>query len=186
MAAKGKPHVLTKKKPRSYSLLHFTVHSECLGYELDVRRIVVQFPPGGTDILLLANVETRSGTHPLATERVSGNSSSGVKRLGYEADLSPSGGQIKNAWSYTSTPAYVFIEWCLMVHRDKFTSTTTPSIPRILKRPHRMKQYSMLYARPSVAMLLGGTMGWVDSLVLDSHTHCRQNGVGHLHSPCVY
>jgi len=62
VVAKRKPHVLITKKPRSYSPLHFTVYSECLGYELDVRKIVVQFPPGGTDILLVANVETRSGT----------------------------------------------------------------------------------------------------------------------------
>ena len=76
------------------------------------------------DVLLLTNVETRSGPHPLATERVSGNPSLWVNWLGHEADLSPSGGQIKNAWSYTSTPAYVFTVWCLMVHRDNFTSTT--------------------------------------------------------------
>ena len=122
MVAKRKPHVLNTKKPRPYSPLQFTV--KCLGYELDVRRIVVQFPPGGTDILLLANVETRSCANPLATERVSGNPSSRAKRLGHEADLSSSGGQIKNAWSYTSTPAYVFIEWYLMVHRDNLTSGT--------------------------------------------------------------
>jgi len=99
VVAKRKPHVLITKKPLSYSPLHFTVHSECLGYELDVRRIVVQFSPAGTDILLLANVETLSSTHPLATERVSGNPSSRAKRLWHEADLSSSGGQIKNKWS---------------------------------------------------------------------------------------
>jgi len=124
VVAKRRLHVLITNKSRSYSPLHFTVHSECLGYELDVRRIVVQFPPGGTDILLLAKVETSSSTHPFATERVSGNPSSRAKRLGHEADLSSSGGQIKNAWSYTSTLAYVFTEWCLMVHRGNITSST--------------------------------------------------------------
>jgi hypothetical protein len=29
----------------------------------------------------------------------------------------------KNAWSYTSTPQYAFMEWCLVKHRDHFTFT---------------------------------------------------------------
>jgi hypothetical protein len=29
----------------------------------------------------------------------------------------------KNAWSYTSTPQYVFMAWCLVKHRDNFTFT---------------------------------------------------------------
>jgi hypothetical protein len=33
-----------------------------------------------------------------------------VKRPGREADLSPpSGAEVKNSWSYTSTPHYVFV-----------------------------------------------------------------------------
>jgi hypothetical protein len=28
---------------------------------------------------------------------------------------------IKNAYSYTSTPQYVFMAWCLVKHRDSFT-----------------------------------------------------------------
>jgi hypothetical protein len=27
----------------------------------------------------------------------------------------------KNAWSYTSTPQYVFMAWCLVKHKDNFT-----------------------------------------------------------------
>jgi hypothetical protein len=31
----------------------------------------------------------------------------------HEADHSPpSGAEVKNAWSYTSTPQYAFIAWC--------------------------------------------------------------------------
>jgi len=43
-----------------------------------------------------------------------------VKRPGREADhsLVP---RSKNEWSYTSTPQYVFIAWCLVKHRDNFT-----------------------------------------------------------------
>jgi hypothetical protein len=32
---------------------------------------------------------------------------------------SPSSAEIKNAWSYTSIPSYVFLVWCLIKHRDK-------------------------------------------------------------------
>jgi hypothetical protein len=46
----------------------------------------------------------------------------GVKRPGREADHSPPySAEVKNAWSYTSTPQYVFIAWCLVQHRDSFT-----------------------------------------------------------------
>jgi hypothetical protein len=34
---------------------------------------------------------------------------------------SPSSTKVKNAWSYTSTPQYVFMAWCLVKHRDNFT-----------------------------------------------------------------
>jgi hypothetical protein len=45
----------------------------------------------------------------------------GVKRLGREADHSPqSSTEVKNEWSYTSTPQYVFMAWCLVKQRDNF------------------------------------------------------------------
>jgi hypothetical protein len=43
-----------------------------------------------------------------------------------EADNStPSSAKLKNAWSYTSTPQYAFMAWCLFKrkHRDSFTFT---------------------------------------------------------------
>jgi hypothetical protein len=52
----------------------------------------------------------------------------GLKRLGREADISPPySAEVKNAWSYTSTPQYVFMAWCLVKHRDKFTFTFNSS-----------------------------------------------------------
>jgi hypothetical protein len=55
---------------------------------------------------------------------VPGALSLGVKRPGCEADHSPpSSAEVKNAWSYTSTPQYVFMAWCLVKHRDNFTFT---------------------------------------------------------------
>jgi hypothetical protein len=42
-----------------------------------------------------------------------------IKRLGRKADHSPSSSaEVKNAWSYTSTPHYVFMGWCLVKHRE--------------------------------------------------------------------
>jgi hypothetical protein len=53
-----------------------------------------------------------------------GTSSSEVKRAGREADHSPpSSVEVENAWSYTSTPEYVFVAWYLVKHRENFTFT---------------------------------------------------------------
>jgi hypothetical protein len=53
---------------------------------------------------------------------VPGALSLGVKRPEREGDHSPpSSAEVKNSWSYTSTPQYVFMEWCLVKHMDNFT-----------------------------------------------------------------
>jgi hypothetical protein len=47
-----------------------------------------------------------------------------VKQSGREADHSPpSSADVNNAWSYTFTPQYVFVAWCLVKHWDNFTFT---------------------------------------------------------------
>jgi hypothetical protein len=44
---------------------------------------------------------------------VPGAFSLGIKRTGREAGRSPpSSAEVKNAWSYTSTPQYAFMAWC--------------------------------------------------------------------------
>jgi hypothetical protein len=49
-----------------------------------------------------------------------------VNRPGCEADhSSSSAAEVKNARSYNSTPAYLFLSWCLIKHRDKFTTYLT-------------------------------------------------------------
>jgi hypothetical protein len=53
---------------------------------------------------------------------VTGALSLGIKRPGREADHShPPSVEVKNAWSYTSTPRYAFMAWCLINHRGNFT-----------------------------------------------------------------
>jgi hypothetical protein len=45
-----------------------------------------------------------------------------VKQKGFEADPSPpTSAKFKKIWTYTSTPPYVFMEKCLVKHRDRFT-----------------------------------------------------------------
>jgi hypothetical protein len=44
-----------------------------------------------------------------------------VKLPGREADHSPpSSAEVKNAWSYSPLPQYVFMAWCLIKHRINF------------------------------------------------------------------
>jgi hypothetical protein len=65
---------------------------------------------------------TALGTTQPSIQWVPGAVSLGLKRPSHEADHSPpSSAKVKNAWSYTSTPEYVFMAWCLVKHRDKFT-----------------------------------------------------------------
>jgi hypothetical protein len=41
---------------------------------------------------------------------------------GHEADHSlQSTSKVKNSWSYTSSPQYVFMAWCIVKHKDNFT-----------------------------------------------------------------
>jgi hypothetical protein len=55
----------------------------------------------------------------------------GVKRPGREVDHSPPcNAEVKNSWSYTPIPPYVFVAWCLIKHRDNFTFTFTLCISR--------------------------------------------------------
>jgi hypothetical protein len=63
-----------------------------------------------------------SDTHSLLSDAYQGLFPLGVKRPGREADHSPpSSAEVKNAWSYTSTPQYVFMSWYLVEHRYNFT-----------------------------------------------------------------
>jgi hypothetical protein len=84
--------------------------------------IVVRFPAWAGNFPLRHHVQTGYGAQPASYPMGTGVSFSGVKRPGCEADHSPpSSAEVKNAWSYTSTPQYVFMEWCLVKHRDNFT-----------------------------------------------------------------
>jgi hypothetical protein len=95
-----------------------------LGYGLDDRGSRVRFSAGAGNFSLHHHVQNGSGAHPASYRRILGALSLGIKRSGCEADHSPpSIAEVKNEWSYTSTPQYVFMAWCLVKHRDNFAIT---------------------------------------------------------------
>jgi hypothetical protein len=66
----------------------------------------VRFPAGDGNFSLHHRVQNGSGAHPASYTMVLGDLSLGVKRPGREANHSPpSSVEVKNEWSYTSTPS---------------------------------------------------------------------------------
>jgi hypothetical protein len=64
------------------------------------------------------HVQTSREAHPASCTLNTIDSSHGGMKL--SIPLPRSRVVVKNAWSYTSTPLYVFMRWCLMAHRDSF------------------------------------------------------------------
>jgi hypothetical protein len=74
--------------------------------------------------LLTTASRTALGPTQPPLQWIPGALSLGVKRPGREADHSPpSSFEVNDAWSYTSTPQYVFMALCLVKHKDNFTFT---------------------------------------------------------------
>jgi hypothetical protein len=73
---------------------------------------------GNAEIFSLRHrVQTGSRAHPASYPMGTGGSFPGEKWPGREAvHSSPPSADVKNACSYTSTAAYVFIAWCLIKH----------------------------------------------------------------------
>jgi len=66
--------------------------------------------------------QTGSEVHPDSFPVGTEGSFPGIKRPARQPDHSPSSNvAVKNEWSYTSTPQYVFIARCLVKHKDNFT-----------------------------------------------------------------
>jgi hypothetical protein len=73
-----------------------------------------------------------------------------IKRPGREADhSSPSSAKVKNAWSYTSIPKYVFTAKCLVKHRINFTFIIPSSSP---SRSFKWAFYEMFPHRNSAGI----------------------------------
>jgi hypothetical protein len=71
--------------------------------------------------LFTAPSRTALGPTQAPIQRIPGALSLWVKRPGREADHSPPcSAELKNAWSYTSTPPYVSTAWCLIKQWVRF------------------------------------------------------------------
>jgi hypothetical protein len=97
-----------------------------LGYGLDDRGSKVWFPAGAGNFSLHHRVQNGSGAHPGSYPMGTRGSFPGGKAAGaWSWPLTPSSAEVKNAWSYTSTPQYVSMAWCLVKHRDNSTYLPT-------------------------------------------------------------
>jgi hypothetical protein len=89
-------------------------------YLLDGRGFGVRFPTGARDNSLLHHVQTSEASYQMGT----GNLSPGIKRPGLEANshmhLFP-----RMRMLGSISPPYVFVVWCLIKHKKKFTLTFT-------------------------------------------------------------
>jgi len=75
----------------------------------------------GREFLPCRRIQTGSGPTKPPTKWVPGASSRAIKRLGREtAHSPPSSAEVKNSWSYTSIPPYVFVAWYSVKHRNSF------------------------------------------------------------------
>jgi hypothetical protein len=76
-------------------------------------------------------VQTGAGAHPVSSPVGIGDFFAWLKGRGRESGHSCSYiAEVKNALRYTSTPQYLFMAWCLVKHRNKFTF--------LLKRKYKM------------------------------------------------
>jgi hypothetical protein len=93
-----------------------------LGYGQDNRGLRFDSRRGLEIFLFTTASRTALGHTQPSIQGKPGALSLGVKRPGREVDHSPpSGAEVKNAWSYTSTPQYVFMAWWSVKYRNNFT-----------------------------------------------------------------
>jgi hypothetical protein len=89
------------------------------------------------DFSVCHSVETNSSsrTHPASCPLGARVLFSGVMWPGYEIDhLPPSRVEVKNAWSYTSTPPYSCISWCLITSQAQLSPLLLGTLQRIIEK----------------------------------------------------
>jgi hypothetical protein len=74
----------------------------------------VRLPAGARISFLRHRVQTGSEVDPASYPMGTGGSFRREMRLPVHSPLSIA--DVKNAWTYTSTPPYVFMTWCLVTH----------------------------------------------------------------------
>jgi hypothetical protein len=129
--------------------------------------------PGlGIFLLPTAFREALEPTRP-PIPRVTEVISLGVKRPGREADHSPpSSAEIKNAWSYTSTPQYVFMAWYLVKQRDfnfyPYQSLTWGPFEKFVDSPYYSESQ---LCRSAVTVSFSKYLPWQAMHFLQRSTH---------------
>jgi hypothetical protein len=97
----------------------------------------VRVPVGARKFSSHHHVQIGSGTHPPSYPRSTRAFFLRVKHLWREADHSPpSSAEVKNACWYTSTPQYVFMEWCSVKRRAQGRCYFSLNIPTVLLTGH--------------------------------------------------
>jgi hypothetical protein len=95
-----------------------------MGYGLEDQGSRVRFLAGVGNFSLHRRVQNGSDAHPASYPIGRGALSLGVKRPEREADHPPpSSVGVKECVELYLHSQYVFIAWCLVKHRDKFTFT---------------------------------------------------------------
>jgi hypothetical protein len=89
----------------------------------NINLCLVRFPAGAGNFSLHHCVQKGSGAHLASYPMGTRGSFPGRKAAGSWSWPLTSSAEVTNAWSYTSTPQYVFMSWCLVKHRDNFTFT---------------------------------------------------------------
>jgi len=102
-----------------------TLYHTSLGCWLDDRCSGVRFPTeaGGIFLFTTASRMAPGPTQP-PIQSVPGALSLRVKRPRSETDHSPpSYDEVKNTWSYTTTPQYAFMAWCSIKAQEQLYFT---------------------------------------------------------------
>jgi len=100
--------------------------TEVVSLQLVVTRLqagYLRFESGQGQKFLLFATTSRPPVGPIQppNQLVMGDFSLGLNWPGCIADhLSLSSTKVKNLWSYTSTPSYIFMVWCLVKYRIRF------------------------------------------------------------------
>jgi hypothetical protein len=101
-----------------------SISDTALGYGLDDREFEYRQELG---IFLITASKPALGPTQTPIQGVAGALSLGVKWPGRKADHSPpSSAEVNNAWSYTSTPQYIFMAWCSLKAQGQIYILTLP------------------------------------------------------------
>jgi hypothetical protein len=96
-----------------------------MGYGQDGQGDGFWFLTGAKDFSDLHSIQTGSGAHPASYPvGTRGLIPQGVEQMECEPDHSPpSSTKVRNWWSYTFTPPYIFLVWCLIKPKNNLTFT---------------------------------------------------------------